>query len=149
MLGSLPIISSLISALAWGIAPIFDKQALLKLDNNYLNIFFFKNLIGIFIGLLIFLIMKNKIQIKKLNIKIPLIYLFFSVLMGVLGGLFFFKALSKSKYTMLVILITYVLPILIVALLSRIILQEKLNTGMILGALLSIFGIMVFVYYSN
>ena len=43
----------------------------------------------------------------------------------------YFYALSVSKDTTIVVLLTYILPLIIVALLSRFYLKQKMNNGMI------------------
>ena len=45
----------------------------------------------------------------------------------ILGYLYYYKALSNSKSTTLVALITYVIPIFLIALLSYLILDEKFS----------------------
>ena len=62
---------------------------------------------------------------------------------------FYFKALSKSKHVTLVVLITYVIPLIFITLLSNYFLKEKINTGMLIGLLLCIVGVSIFIYYSN
>ena len=65
------------------------------------------------------------------------------------GHYFFYKALSKSKHTSLVVLISYVLPLLVISLLSHFMLNEKMNSGMVFGMIVCIVGICVFVYFSK
>lgn len=66
-----------------------------------------------------------------------------------LGYYFYFKALAKSDNILLVILVVYILPLLVVSILSKIILKEQLNIGMISGLIISIMGIIVFGYHSK
>ena len=57
--------------------------------------------------------------------------------------------MSKTKYTTLVVLMTYVIPLLIVGVLSTIFLKEKMNYGMIIGMIVCLIGIIIFVINSN
>ena len=68
---------------------------------------------------------------------------------GIIGHYYYFKALSNSEYTMLVILITYVVPLIIITLLSTLFLKEKMNCGMLVGLLTCVVGVSIFIYYSK
>ena len=144
---------SLIAAFGWGIAPIFDKLALNNLDNNYYSVilykFIFGGIVSIFLLLLTFKkVLKFELQNKK-HIKGLVFILLSSITTFLLGNLFYLKALSQAKYTVEIVIITYVLPIFIVAILSYMFFKEKFNFKMCLGVLLSIFGIIVFVHGSH
>ena len=53
-------------------------------------------------------------------------FIIFSALLTVfLGTYFYYKAMSKSKSTTLVVLISYVLPLVIITLISHYLLKEK------------------------
>ena len=67
----------------------------------------------------------------------------------ILGYYFYFRAMAKSKSTLLVVLIVYIIPLLVSALVSYFYLQEKLNLGMLLGLLISIIGVFIFAYHSQ
>jgi uncharacterized membrane protein len=145
---------SLLASLGWGIAPILDKEAML-INNNFKFIFSIKL---IFISILTILVLaflykslkKNYSEVpKKYRIKLLLLLFFSAISSFILGYYFYFKALSNCKSTTLVVLLTYVLPLLLVSILSSIFFKEKFNCGMIVGLLLSIMGICVFTYYSK
>ena len=87
--------------------------------------------------------------VKEKRIKLLLLLFFSAISSFILGYYFYFKALSNCRSTTLVVLITYVLPLIIVSILSSIFLKEKFNCGMMVGLLLSIIGICLFTYYSK
>ena len=77
-------------------------------------------------------------------------FIIFSALLTVfLGTYFYYKAMSKSKSTTLVVLISYVLPLVIITLISHYLLKEKINLGMIIGLLIVIIGIVLFICSSK
>ena len=146
------VIPSLITSIGWGVGPYFDKKALNLLDNKYEFIFIGKLILAGLIALTIFLATQKKltIDISKKNNQKALMYMVLSTLSGaIIGHYYYFKALSNSKYTMLVILITYVVPIIIITLLSTFLLQEKMNCGMIVGLITCIVGVSIFIYHSK
>ena len=57
--------------------------------------------------------------------------------------------MAESKSTLLVVLIVYIIPLLVSALVSYFYLGEKLNLGMGIGLLISLIGVCVFAYYSK
>ena len=87
--------------------------------------------------------------VKEKRIKLLLLLFFSAISSFILGYYFYFKALSNCRSTTLVVLLTYVLPLLIVSILSSIFFKEKFNCGMMVGLLLSIIGICLFTYYSK
>ena len=62
------------------------------------------------------------------------------------GYIFYFYALSKSKYTTEIVMLTYVLPIFIISILSYYILNENFNSTMVIGMIIAIVGIIIFLY---
>ena len=105
--------------------------------------------IGIF-GLIIYLISQKNINFKNKKLKESIKYISgAAILTGILVHYFYIKAMSKTKYTTLVVLMTYVIPLLIVGILSTIFLKEKMNMGMILGMVICLIGIIIFVLNSN
>lgn len=140
---------SVLAALGWGISPIFDKKALNILDKDYQTLFIIKM---IFIGIITFFyyLINKKIDFNDEKIRKSLIYIFVAALFAsLLGHFFYYKALSMSKYTTSVVLLTYILPLIFVALLSRIFLKEKINLGMVVGMIICLTGIGVFIKYSE
>jgi transporter family protein len=137
------IIYSLLAAIGWGIAPLFDKKALNK-SNDLQAIFLMKFAwlaLLILIGSLFYA--TNGININ--NIKKVYHPVFFASLALFVGHYCFIKALSYSNNTTLVVLISYVLPLTIITLLSYYILKETINIGMLFGLAISILGIVIFV----
>ena len=143
---------SLISSVAWGIGPYFDKQALTLLNNQYQLVFLFKFIFGGLGALILLFMVKNRLDInfnEPKNKKAIGLILLSSVSSLMVGHYFFYKALSKSKYTSLVVLISYVLPLLVISILSYFMLNEKINSGMVFGMGVCIVGISIFVYFSK
>ena len=148
------VIPSLIASIGWGISPIFDKYAFRYFNKEYLLVNSLKILFGGIIGILFLMFIYYK---KNLNDDLTnknyhkgsIFVLLSAITSFAIGYLFYYKALSNSKSTTLVALITYVIPIFIIALLSYLILDEKFNLGMIIGFLISIFGICIFIYCSR
>lgn len=143
---------SLITSLGWGISPICHKINIKLVKNDYILIFLIHLLFIslITLGFIIYnyrklLDLKNNTDINK----ILLLGIIGSFSTAVLGYYFYFKALSSSNSTILVILITYIVPLVIVAVLSKVLLQERINSGMIFGLFLSILGIIVFTYFNT
>ena len=120
-------------------------------NNDYMIVFFLHillcSIITLFIALFYQENFKRLLANKKLS-KILTISIIGAVFV-VLGYYFFYLAMANSSNTTLVVLIVYVLPILVVSVLSRLILKEKLTCGMIVGLLISIIGIAIFTYYNK
>ena len=151
---TLVLIPSLIASLGWGLSPIFDKYALKYFNNEYVLVNSLKILFGGIIGVIFLLFIYQKKNLKEdinnKNYQIGSIFVLLSTIFSfALGYLFYYKALSNSNNTTLVALITYVLPIFIIALLSYFILGEKFNFGMVCGFILSVVGICIFIHYSQ
>jgi drug/metabolite transporter (DMT)-like permease len=142
------VLPSLVAAVGWGIAPFFENIIVKKTD--FQTVFVFKGLITGIFGLILFLLnakhflkIREKYEIIK-NKKIPLIYLsiiavIFSYIIGNVAYLF---ALGKNtSATMLVPLVSYVMPLILMTLISYFVTHEKINIRMIIGIILTIFGI--------
>lgn len=146
------VIPSLISSIGWGLTPILEKINLKLVDNDHMIVFFIHL---IFIGLLaltlgLFYTQKIKSLFSNPNLKNIMLVGFLGSFSAVfLGYYFYFRALAKSNSTLLVILVVYILPLLVVSILSKIILKEELNIGMISGLIISIMGIIIFGYHSK
>lgn len=145
--------SSLLTSIGWGAAPIFDKLALINNGNDGRLLFFSKLLSISLLFLLMILLLdfdfKENLKKVKNKTKFFILVMLSTFSSFILGYYFYFKALEKSKTTTLVVLITYVLPITIVAILSNIFLNDKFNLGMLIGLIISIIGIFVFTYYNQ
>ena len=138
------IILSLLSSIGWGLAPYYDKKSLNILNNEYTIVFLLKYLIIGIITLLLFII--KPININTTTIKPSIRYIIFGALSTMFAGFCFFKALSISNNTVLVVLISYVVPLLLVTTMSKLALKETINKGMIIGLFITIIGIILFVY---
>jgi len=145
------VLPSVTAAIGWGVSPICNKICMDLNNNDYMIVFFLHILLCGIITLLIALFYQEKfkklIANKKLS-KILTISIIGAIFV-VLGYYFFYRAMANSANTTLVVLIVYVLPILVVSVLSRLILKEKLTCGMIIGLLISIIGIAIFTYYNK
>ena len=142
----------LITSVGWGIGPYFDKKALKLIGNKYEFLFICKLILAGLIALTIFLAAQKRltIDISKKNNQKALIYLALATLAGgIIGHYYYLKALSNSEYTMWLILITYVVPLIIITLLSTFLLKEKMNCGMIVGLLTCVVGVSIFIYHSK
>ena len=144
------IILSLLAALSWGLAPLFDKKSL-QLEKNIMNQIIIRSIFIGLIGLIGFILISsltNKITYND-DTKKSCIYIFISVLFIVLGSYFYLTAIKYSNNMTLVILLTHILPIIIVALLSIFFFNDKINKEMVIGLLITFIGISIFTYYSQ
>ena len=139
---------SVMASLGWGIGPYFDKRALEFYDNNnaFMLRVFFAGIGALFLLLITYSKNKHNLKMEYKGLK----FIIFSALLTVfLGTYFYYKAMSKSKSTTLVVLISYVLPLVIITLISHYLLKEKINLGMIIGLLIIIIGIVLFICSSK
>lgn len=142
------VLPSLIAALGWGISPFLEKIIISKTD--FQTVFVFKGIITGLFGLFIFLFnakhflkIKEKYHIIK-NKKIPLIYLstIAVVFSYVIGNIAYLFALGvNNSATMLVPLVSYVMPLIFMTFISYFVTHEKINIKMIIGIIITIFGI--------
>ena len=139
------VVPALISALGWGLKPIVDKKALGYFD--FMEYFFIKNLILGFFALL-FVVLNYKLIKGRLS-KTSMKWVIYAIIVQFLAVTSYFYALSVSKDTTIVVLLTYILPLIIVALLSRFYLKQKMNNGMIGSIAIIILGLMGFGYYKE
>jgi len=142
------VLPSLIAALGWGVSPFLEKVVVKKTD--FQTAFVLKGIFyGIF-GLVLFLMnIKHFLKIKDhyevvKDKKVPLVLfsitsVIFSYLIGNIAYLF---ALSvNNDATMLVPLIAYVIPIIIMTIISYFVTKENINKRMMIGIAITIFGI--------
>lgn len=138
---------ALISSIGWGLAPYYDKLALEYIDNN--TLFLLRNVFVGLITLILMIIFYKKIKITP-NLKKSAKFVFYSTIASLLvGSYFYYYALEKTNNTVLVVLISFVLPLVFITLLSNYKLKEKINSGMIIGLILVIIGISIFVCSSK
>ena len=138
---------ALISSIGWGLAPYYDKLALEYIDNN--TLFLLRNVFVGLITLILMIIFYKKIKITP-NLKKSAKFVFYSTIASLLvGSYFYYYALEQTNNTVLVVLISFVLPLVFITLLSNYKLKEKINSGMIIGLILVIIGISIFVCSSK
>ena len=139
------VVPAVISALGWGLKPIIDKKALVYFD--FMEYFFVKMLILGFFGFL-FMVLNYKLisdKISKKSVK----WVIYAIIVQFLAVTAYFYALSVSRDTTIVVLLTYILPIIIVALLSHFYLKQKMNNGMIGSIAIIVLGLLGFGYYKD
>jgi drug/metabolite transporter (DMT)-like permease len=142
------VIPSLIAAVGWGVSPFLENIVVKETD--FQTVLVYKGLIYGIIGLILFvtnvkhfLKIKEKYHVIK-NKKVPLLILsliavIFSYIIGNVAYLF---ALGVNKNaTMLVPLVSYVMPLIFMTFISYFFTKEKINLRMIIGILITIFGI--------
>lgn len=127
----------LLTAIVWGISPIFDKVALKSVDPILtLSIRMMSSGVILFVYLLI--VGKTK-EIANISIKSISAILISAILSGVLGYTFYFKALSTGNVSKVVPLVaTYPLFASIIAVLF---LGESFTLTKFLGIAFIVFGI--------
>ena len=145
------IFPSLLAALGWGISPYFDKKALTLLDNDYKLVVGIKFILMGLISVIILFNIKGKFKAmyKTEKGRRGVGILVVSALFILGANYYFLKALSNTKYITLVVLIAYIIPIIITALMSYMLLHETINIGMIIGLIICIIGIIIFVGHSK
>ena len=142
------IIPSLVAAIGWGVSPFFEKIAVKNTD--YQTVLAFKGMFyGIF-GIILFLTnvkhfmkIKDKYEVIK-GKKISILYIsFISVIFSYIVGNFayLFAIGQNNKSTILVPLVSYVMPLVLMPLISYFAMNEKLNFKMLIGIGITIFGI--------
>ncbi len=142
------LLPSLVAALGWGISPFIEKKIIDKTD--FQTVFIFKGIITGIFGLALFFVnakhflkIKDKYETIK-NKKIPLIYLstlgvVFSYIIGNIAYLF---ALGENNSaTILVPLVSYVMPLIFMTIISFFVTNDKINFKMVIGIIITIFGI--------
>ena len=142
------VLPSLVAALGWGISPFFEK--IIVKNTDFQTCFVFKGLITGIFGLILFLMnakhflkIREKYEVIK-NRKVSLLYLsviavIFSYIIGNVAYLF---ALGENKNaTLLVPLVSYVMPLIFMTLISYFVTHEKINMRMIIGMIITILGI--------
>ena len=140
--------TSLVAALGWGVSPFLENVVVKKTD--FQTAFVLKGILyGIF-GLVLFLMnIKHFLKIKDhyevvKEKKVPLVL--FSIVSVVfaylIGNIAYLFALSvNNDATMLVPLIAYVMPIIIMTIISYFVTKDNINMRMMIGIAITIFGI--------
>ena len=138
------ILYSILASIGWGISPFFDKKSIIAC--NDLQAIFLMKFAWLSFFILICGLLYNKNTINTLNLIKASKPVFFASLALFVGHYAFIKALDYSSNTTMVVLISYVLPLIIISILSYIFLNETINMGMIFGMIVTILGIVIFVY---
>ena len=141
-----PLVSVLVCSLGWGISPIFAKKSMENMPHMISTAFYglFFGLISIIILASLYLRNPNSFTKDVTNYPRGLGYAFLGAFSAyILGSLFFFHALKKSKNTALIILIGYVLPIIVGLVFAKIIFNDKINGMMYLGMLITLIGLII------
>ena len=152
MLLSQVVVPSLVSALGWGLSPIFHKLNMNETNNNFIFIFLLHCAIIGILGVLVSLFFHTKLKNvgKYKNLRKILLYGFLGAFTAtILGYYYYFRAMAQTQNTLLVVLIVYIVPLVITSVLSYFFLGEKINLGMFIGLLISMIGICIFAYHST
>ena len=141
---------SLIAALGWGISPVIDKYILQDLD--YLSFLPFKLLTRALYGFIVLYIFNKRIRKNIKNNKINnkmLALVFASGTISFLAAVTYFKALADNKGNILIIsMISYVLPVVVIAVLSTYFFKKTINKQMILGIVITFIGVYITMKYT-
>lgn len=143
---------SLAAAFGWGLSPIFARVVLQYYDNVT---FVIARALIIGILCLIYILFNTKniqknIYNTKGHIKLkPLLYVVLGSMVTFIGSICYFTAMYKSsRNTILISLISYILPLLLISIASYIFFEDKINSKMILGMIITIIGLSMVVYYN-
>lgn len=143
------LLPSILCAICWGVTPYLDDKGLILINNNHNLALATKFIAGGILAIILLVVVTNKLKTKSiknnLNLYKALSVLIISGFFLILGYYFFFKALRNTKSLTLVVLITYILPIIITAIISCLFLNETFNLGMFFGLIISIIGITLFI----
>ena len=152
MLLSQVVVPSLVSALGWGLSPIFHKLNMEETNNNFIFIFLLHcaiiGILGVLVSLCYYTKLKNVSKYKNLG-KILVYALLGAIASTILGYYYYFRAMAQTNNTLLVVLIVYIVPLIITSVISYFFLGEKINLGMLVGLIISMIGIIVFAYHSK
>lgn len=141
---------SFAAAFGWGISPMLARLALEHYDNVSFIV-----LRALIIGMicLIFMLLKNDAitsQIKKNGLlTVPFLYIFLASVVVFVGSICYYTAMHRNSHeTIMISLISYILPLIVITLASHFYFGDKINAKMIIGMILTIIGISMVVYYN-
>ena len=142
------VLPALIAAVGWGISPFFEKIVVKQTD--FQTALVFKGIFyGIF-GLILFLVnakhflkIKDKFEIiKKRKVSLLVLSLISVIFSYIVGNVAYLIALGKNNNaTLLVPLVAYVMPLIFMTMISYFVTNDKINMRMIIGMVITIFGI--------
>ena len=141
---------SFAAAFGWGISPILARMALEHYDNVTFII-----LRALIIGIicLSFMVYKKK-NVSKQIIKngilsLPFLYIFLASIVVFIGSICYYTAMHRSSHeTIMISLISYILPLIVITLASYFYFGDKINIKMSIGMILTIIGVTMVVYYN-
>ena len=141
------LVPSVVASVAWGTGAVLNKFALGYFP---VSILLAATMVcsAIFAVTLVALFKRNIISTIKHNYR-GLVLVSIIALLLYIAGYSYLYALNKSKYTSLIVVIAFTLPIIITSLLSYKYLNEKLNKGMLMGYSIVIIGIIISAYYGQ
>ena len=141
---------SFAAAFGWGISPILARMALEHYDNVTFII-----LRALIIGIicLSFMVYKKKNVSKQIIkngiISLPFLYIFLASIVVFIGSICYYTAMHRSSHeTIMISLISYILPLIVITLASYFYFGDKINIKMSIGMILTIIGVTMVVYYN-
>jgi uncharacterized membrane protein len=139
------VLPAFVSALGLGLRPILDKKGL-----EYFNAFEYTFIRYLILGVLSLIIVAFYVPTLKKSIsRESMKWVLSAVVVQLITWLMFFYSLSKTDNTLFVVLITYIVPIVLIAILGSIMLKEKMNDGMIGSIVIIVLGLISFGYYKS
>ena len=139
------ILPAFVSAVGMGLRPILDKKGL-----EYFNAFEYTFIRYLILGVISLIIVAFYVpSLKKSISRESMKWVLSAVVVQLITWLMFFYSLSKTDNTLFVVLITYIVPIVLIAVLGSVLLKEKMNDGMIGSIVVIVLGLLSFGYYKT
>ena len=139
------ILPAFVSALGLGLRPILDKKGL-----EYFNAFEYTFIRYLILGVVSLIVVAFYVPTLKKSIsRESMKWVLSAVVVQLITWLMFFYSLSKTDNTLFVVLITYIVPIVLIAVLGSVLLKEKMNDGMIGSIVVIVLGLLSFGYYKT
>ena len=139
------VLPAFVSALGLGLRPILDKKGL-----EYFNAFEYTFIRYLILGTISLIVVAFYVPtLKKSITRESMKWVLSAVVVQLITWLMFFYSLSKTDNTLFVVLITYIVPIVLIAVLGSVLLKEKMNDGMIGSIVVIVLGLLSFGYYKT
>lgn len=139
------VLPAFVSALGLGLRPILDKKGL-----EYFNAFEYTFIRYLILGTVSLIVVAFYVPTLKKSIsRDSMKWVLSAVVVQLITWLMFFYSLSKTDNTLFVVLITYIVPIVLIAVLGSVLLKEKMNDGMIGSIVVIVLGLLSFGYYKT
>jgi uncharacterized membrane protein len=139
------VLPAFVSALGLGLRPILDKKGL-----EYFNAFEYTFIRYLILGTVSLIVVAFYVPtLKKSITRESMKWVLSAVVVQLITWLMFFYSLSKTDNTLFVVLITYIVPIVLIAVLGSVLLKEKMNDGMIGSIVVIVLGLLSFGYYKT